>query len=78
MANDEQYNVRKIGQFVPISDELAMEYGLIPDTRPPSPPPSRRQRIRWWVARTVRPWRLAVAARIGGTTRAGMEEVTWL
>jgi hypothetical protein len=25
-----------------------MDHGLIPDTRPPAPKPSRRTRFRWW------------------------------
>lgn len=31
-----------------ISDELAMDYGLIPDTRPPLPKPSRLALWRQW------------------------------
>jgi len=35
---------------LPISDEMAMEYGLIPDTRPPYVPPRWRTRLRWRIA----------------------------
>jgi hypothetical protein len=42
---DREITVIKMGGYMPISDELAMEYGLIPDTRPPVVIP-RRQRIR--------------------------------
>lgn len=78
MTEEPQYTVRKIGYSMPISDELAMEYGLIPDTRPPAPPPSWRQRMRWQLQRAVRPVRLRLAARIGGVSRTELEEITWL
>ncbi len=37
----------KATAYLPIPDEMAMEYGLIPDTRPPAPAPRWRDRIRW-------------------------------
>lgn len=40
-------DVVKHGLTMRISDEMAMDYGLIPDTREPLPPPSRRKRWRW-------------------------------
>jgi hypothetical protein len=41
----------KLSSEIPMSDELAMDYGLIPDTRPPAPKPSRRVRLGcWWDA----------------------------
>jgi hypothetical protein len=43
-------DVHKISAFVSVSEELLMDMGIIPDTRPPSPPPTRRQRFRWWRA----------------------------
>lgn len=39
--------VTKAVGYLAISDELAMEYGLIPDTRPPPPPVPWRTRLRW-------------------------------
>lgn len=38
--------VVKSAFYIPISNELLMDYGLIEDTRPPTPPPSRRTRLR--------------------------------
>jgi hypothetical protein len=40
--------VKTIASQIVISRDLAMDYGLIPDTRPPLPPPTRRTRLRWW------------------------------
>lgn len=74
----EQFEVRKMTAHIPISEEHAMDLGLIPDTRPPSPPPSWRQRARWKVAALVRPIRLRLAARIGGVSVERLEEETWL
>lgn len=34
--------------YLLVSDELLMDAGVIPDTRPPRKPPSRRERFRWW------------------------------
>lgn len=45
--------VNKVGAYMPISDELAMEYGLIPDTRPPVVIPLRERlsrRVCWAIA----------------------------
>ena len=39
--------IRKVAMEVPLSTEMAMDYGLIPDTRPPVII-SRRTRFRWW------------------------------
>lgn len=78
MDDDREYTVRRFGYSMPISDELAMEYGLIPDTRPPAPRPSWRQRVRWRFQRAVRPVRLRLAARLGGVSRSELEEMTWL
>lgn len=35
---------------IEVPEELLMDLGVIPDTRPPRPPPSRRTRFRWWLA----------------------------
>lgn len=43
MTADPKFEVRTIATYVPVSNEMAMEYGLIPDTRPPRrlhPPPA--------------------------------------
>lgn len=45
---DYDFTVQKIGYTMPISAEVAMDHGLIPDTRPPAPKPSLRRRLRWW------------------------------
>ena len=37
----------KFAMRLEISDELLMDYGLIPDTRPPRPPVPWRTRLRW-------------------------------
>jgi len=77
-VDEQQFKVRKMSYTMPISTEHAMDLGLIPDTRPPSPPPSWRQRARWKVAALVRPVRLGLAARIGGVSVERLEEETWL
>ena len=58
--------VQKIGHMIPISTEMAMLCGLIPDTRPPAPPPSRRTRFRWWRQDLVRTSRMRLASWIAG------------
>jgi hypothetical protein len=40
--------VKKMQALIPISYELLMDLGVIPDTRPPRKPPTRRERFRWW------------------------------
>jgi hypothetical protein len=55
-----------------------MDLGLIPDTRPAPPPPTRRQRARAWVRRVVREARWRLAAKIGGMSRETVEEASWL
>lgn len=59
-------NVRKIGHMVQISRDLAMDYGLIPDDRPAPPPPTRRQRFRWWRQDRLRRVRMQLASWIAG------------
>lgn len=55
---------RKVGAVVPISRELAMDYGLLPDTRPPHPRLRWRTRLRWWWHDRVHDARHALADRI--------------
>jgi len=75
---NEEYKVQKFVTHMPISEELAMEYGLIPDTRPASPPPTWRQRIHERVHRRVVDLRWRLAAKIGGTSREAIEEISGL
>jgi hypothetical protein len=48
--------------------DLLMDYGLIPDDRPPRPRPSRRTRLRWW-------WR---DKRVNGRERVALKIAPWL
>ncbi|MEV0616168.1 hypothetical protein AB0I81_22835 [Nonomuraea sp. NPDC050404] len=73
-----QYKVRKMAAHVPISEEMAMDLGLIPDTRPAPPPPTLRQRARAKVRGTIREARWRLAAKIGGMSREAVEEESWL
>ncbi|MEV4096951.1 hypothetical protein [Streptosporangium saharense] len=59
---------------VPISEELAMEYGLIPDIRPVPPPPPRHRRLRWRLTETIARLRLRLGARIAGVRPEDWEE----
>lgn len=77
-VRDEEFTVRKISATLPISEELAMEYGFIPDTRPTPPPPTWRQRVRAKVRHKINNLRWRVAAKIGGTSREDIEEISWL
>lgn len=54
--------------------ELAMEMGLIPDTRPPAPKPTRWQRFRGWRRDEVAAARLAVGSWIAGTDLSDRED----
>ena len=54
----EDVTIVKSAAYLPISNELAMEYGLIPDTRPPAPP------IPWWRRLRYRTWRWRDAAAL--------------
>jgi hypothetical protein len=74
----DEIKVNKMAAYMAMSEGQMMDLGLIPDTRPPAPRPSCRRRARWKVAELVRPVRLRLAARLGGVSREGLEEVTWL
>jgi hypothetical protein len=53
--------VHRLSHILHVSDEVLMDTGVIPDTRPPVPPPSRRARLRrWW-----RVWRERTGVRVG-------------
>lgn len=64
-AEGPRIEVKKIAAYFPMSNELAMEYGLIPDTRPPVVIPWRR-RVRWAAQARVRRARLRVGSWVAG------------
>lgn len=72
------FEIKKMSYAMPISDELAMDYGLIPDTRPAPHSHTWRERARTKVQQTVRDIRWRVAAKIGGARREDIEEASWL
>jgi hypothetical protein len=57
--------VTKFGHVMPVSEEILMNEGLIPDTRPPVPL-SRRLRFRWWWRARVDGARLRVGSWVAG------------
>lgn len=59
-------DVRKYGTAMPVSDGLLMDEGLIPDTRPPLPPESRRVRFRRWRREVVYRWRVRAGSWVAG------------
>lgn len=78
MSWPDEFEVKKMSYTMQISTEEAMDLGLIPDTRPVPPPPTRRQRARAWLGRVVREARWRLAAKIGGMSREAVEEASWL
>lgn len=42
--------VHKVEGYLPIPEEILMDEGIIPDTRPPRPRPRWRTRLRWRLA----------------------------
>jgi hypothetical protein len=52
-------NTSKLSASIAVPNELLMDYGVIPDTRPPLPPPSWRTRLRWKIG----DWRTRAARR---------------
>lgn len=77
-AASDELRVRKIHYFAPVSEELLMEYGLIPDTRPVPPPPPWRRRLRWRLTEAVARFRLHLGARIAGVQSEEWEEDGWI
>lgn len=77
-AMNGEFEIKKVSAHIPISNEEAMDLGLIPDTRPASPPPTRRERARTKVRGTIRDVRWWLAAKIGGARREDIEEASWL
>lgn len=43
---EHMFDVKRYAALIPVSEELLMEYGVIPDTRPPVVIPWRH-RVRW-------------------------------
>lgn len=39
--------IQKDAVYIPVSEELLMDFGVIPDTRPPRPPVPWHRRLRW-------------------------------
>ena len=54
---------RKVSAVIEVSNELLMDYGIIPDTRPKPPPLPWRARARRKIAGTVADWREQTARR---------------
>lgn len=59
-------NVVKYTSYLTVSDEDAMDMGLIPDTRPPAPKPSWRRRFLWWRQEKTSRFRMWLGSRIAG------------
>lgn len=61
-------SVRKYGSYLPVSDELLMDHGVIPDTRVPMPtyPPSRAKVIKDMVKLRVYRVRVWLASKLVG------------
>ena len=80
-AKSAQLIARKAQAVVPISTHLLMDMGVIPDTRPPrppTPPPTRRQRFGEWRARL----RMRLATRAyeiisGEDAPLGLDQDDW-
>lgn len=53
--------VEKVGAHIPVSDDLLMDTGVIPDTRPPV-------HIPWWRRAhwRIQAWRERVGRKVGG------------
>lgn len=64
--------IRKIGHWMPISTEQAMDYGLIPDTRSPVVI-SWRTRWRWRISDAIHGARRAVGFWIAGVDPEAFE-----
>jgi hypothetical protein len=69
--NDEeitQYNVRKYGAYIPVSDELLADMftPFTPDFERRLLRPTRRDKIRAWWSQKVRAVRLGTAKKIAG------------
>ena len=58
----------KFSMSIPVSTELAMALGALPDYQVPRPPyvPTRRERIAQWWSGDVYYWRIRTASFIAG------------
>jgi hypothetical protein len=55
------HEVKKVGGFIQVSDEVLMDQGVIPDTRPPYRSSWRvRWSLKWW------DWRERLGEKIAG------------
>jgi hypothetical protein len=59
--DDREIHVTKAVSFVSLSDELAMEYGLIPDTSPPVVLP-----LRWRIRIRINALRMRLGSWVAG------------
>lgn len=48
-ADHPSLHVQRVEGYLPVSEEILMDEGVIPDTRPPRPRPLWRSRLRWRV-----------------------------
>ena len=64
----------KRAMYLEMPEELLMEYGIIPDTRPALPPLSRRARFRWWRSRQREQLASWLFRRIAGYDVPGEDE----
>lgn len=53
----------KLVSYIEVPNELLMDYGVIPDTRPKPPPPSWRTRLRGKIEDRIDTWRNLAARR---------------
>lgn len=73
MGNEREINVQKWGAFLPFSEEMLMDHGLIEDTRPVYVP-SRWQRVKNARAAWSHSVRMKIASWIAGFD---VEEEHW-
>lgn len=59
------FDVKYYAAHIPVSNELLMDYGLLPDTRPPTVY-TRRQHLRWAAQARVRRIRLRLGSWVAG------------
>lgn len=70
MDEDTEYTVKKYASYIPVSEDMLMDCGVLPDTRT-FPKTDRHwplhMRIKWRVSQTVTNVRLWLAEKIAGT-----------
>lgn len=72
-ARTQGWNVTKYASYIQVSDELLMDHGLIPDTRPVFVP-TRRTRLRRWASQNVTSFRFRLGSWIAGVDLREMYE----